>query len=194
MAFTLPELPYPMDALAPVMSPETLEYHYGKHHRAYVNNLNKLVEGTDLAKKSLEEIIKQSQPGGIFNNAAQIYNHTFFWNCLTPKGSEFKGPIKAEIERHFGSLDQFKAQFHEAAVTLFGSGWVWLAKQADGKLVIEKGKDADTPLAHGRTPLLTCDVWEHAYYIDYRNDRAKFVTAFWGLVNWDFVNKQLAKA
>jgi Fe-Mn family superoxide dismutase len=194
MAFTLPDLPYSMDALAPVMSRETLEYHYGKHHRAYVNNLNKLVEGTDLAKKSLEEIVKQSPAGGIFNNAAQIWNHTFFWNCLVPKGSELKGPIKAEIERQFGSFDQFKTQFQDAAVTLFGSGWVWLSKHADGKLVIEKGKDADTPLAHGHTPLLTCDVWEHAYYIDYRNERAKFVTSFWGLVNWDFVNQQLAKA
>lgn len=194
MAFTLPELPYSMDALAPVMSRETLEYHYGKHHRAYVNNLNKLVEGTDLAHKSLEDIIKQAGPGGIFNNAAQIWNHTFFWNCLTPKGSDFKGSIKTAIESQFGSFEQFKTQFHEAAVTLFGSGWVWLAREANGKLVIEKGKDADTPMAHGRTALLTCDVWEHAYYIDYRNERARFVTAFWDLVNWDFVNQQLAHA
>ncbi len=190
MAFTLPKLPYAMDALAPLMSKETLEYHYGKHHQRYVDNLNKLVEGTEHAGKSLEEIIKATKSGGIFNNAAQIWNHTFFWNGLKPGGSTPSGKVKAEIEKKWGSFDAFKAEFTDAATTLFGSGWVWLAKGADGQLSIEKTKDADTPLAHGKKPLLTIDVWEHAYYVDYRNDRAKFIGAWWSLVNWGFVEEQ----
>jgi len=190
MSFTLPELPYAKDALAPVMSKETLEYHYGKHHLRYVDNLNKLVQGTEHAGKSLEDIIKTTKTGPIFNNAAQIWNHTFFWNCLTPKGSKPTGKVKAEIEKQWGSYDKFKAEFSEAATGLFGSGWVWLSKLSNGSLAIEKAKDAENPMVHGHKPLLTFDVWEHAYYIDYRNDRARFINSLWDIVNWDFVEKQ----
>ncbi len=193
MAFKLPELPYAMDALAPVMSRETLEFHYGKHHQKYVDNLNKLVEGTDNAKKSLEEIIKATKTGGIFNNAAQVWNHTFFWNNMTPSGGGGKpaGKVKEAIEKQWGGFDKFKGEFADAAVKLFGSGWVWLSKQGNGNLAIESTSNADTPLAHGNKPLLTIDVWEHAYYIDYRNDRARFINSWWDLVNWSFVDKQL---
>jgi Fe-Mn family superoxide dismutase len=190
MSFTLPELPYAKDALAPVMSKETLEYHYGKHHLRYVDNLNKLVQGTEHAGKSLEDIIKTTKTGPIFNNAAQIWNHTFFWNCLTPKGSKPAGNVKAAIEKQWGSYDKFKAEFSEAAIGLFGSGWVWLSKLSNGSLAIEKAKDAENPMVHGHKPLLTFDVWEHAYYIDYRNDRARFINSLWDIVNWDFVEKQ----
>ena len=190
MSFTLPELPYAKDALAPVMSKETLEYHYGKHHLRYVDNLNKLVQGTEHAGKSLEDIIKTTKTGPIFNNAAQIWNHTFFWNCLTPKGSKPTGKVKAEIEKQWGSYDKFKAEFSEAATGLFGSGWVWLSKLSNGSLAIEKAKDAENPMVHGHKPLLTFDVWEHAYYFDYRNDRARFINSLWDIVNWDFVEKQ----
>jgi len=172
------------------MSKETLEYHYGKHHLRYVDNLNKLIQGTEHASKSLEDIIKTTKTGPIFNNAAQIWNHTFFWNCLTPKGSKPTGNVKEAIEKQWGSYDKFKAEFSEAAIGLFGSGWVWLSKLSNGSLAIEKAKDAENPMVHGYKPLLTFDVWEHAYYIDYRNDRARFINSLWDIVNWDFVDKQ----
>lgn len=192
MAFTLPELPYSKDALAPHISAETLDYHHGKHHQAYVTNLNNLTEGTDWAHKGLEEIIKGAQPGGLFNNAAQVFNHTFYWSCLGPgKGGEPTGALAGALSDAFGSFAQFKEQFTKAAATQFGSGWAWLVKDGAGKLAIEATSNAGCPVREGKTPLLTCDVWEHAYYIDYRNARPKYLEAFWSLVNWDFVARQL---
>ncbi|HAK94928.1 MAG TPA: superoxide dismutase [Fe] [Planctomycetes bacterium] len=189
--FTLPKLPYAMDALAPRISKETLEFHHGKHHQAYVTKLNGLVEGTPEAKKSLEELI-ETATGPVFNNAAQVWNHTFYWSCLSPHGGGApKGRIGEAIQNSFGSFDGFKQKFTEAAVNLFGSGWAWLASNENGALEIVQGKDADNPLRVNKTPILTCDVWEHAYYIDYRNARAKYVEAFWDLVNWDFVERRL---
>ncbi len=191
MAFKLPELPYAKDALAPHISAETIEYHYGKHHQTYVDNLNKLVAGTPNESKSLEDLVKTTE-GGIFNNAAQVWNHTFYWYCLKPKaGGAPKGKIGDAITKQFGSFDAFKEQFSEAAKTQFGSGWAWLVKKADGTLAIEKTGNAGNPMTSGHKPLLTCDVWEHAYYIDYRNARPKYLDAFWALVNWDFVEQQL---
>lgn len=190
MEHKLPPLPYPKEALAPHISAETLEYHYGKHHAAYVTNLNKLIPGTEFENASLEEIVKKAT-GGIFNNGAQIWNHSFYWQCLSPKGaSEPKGKLADQIKTHFGSLAQFKQKFSDTAVTTFGSGWAWLARNSDGSLVIESAGNANNPLRDGKKPLLTCDVWEHAYYIDYRNARAKYVEAFWNLVNWEFVEAQ----
>lgn len=192
MSFKLPELPYSMDALMPHISAETLEYHYGKHHNAYVTNLNNLVVDTEAAKASLEDLITQSQEGGIFNNAAQVYNHSFFWNCLSPRGGgEPKGQIGDLITAQFGSFQSFKGEFSKAATTLFGSGWAWLVKTSDGKIAIRQKSNAGNPLTDSEKPLLTLDVWEHAYYIDYRNARPKYVEIFWNLVNWDFVNSQL---
>jgi Fe-Mn family superoxide dismutase len=191
MAFTLPALPYAKNALEPKISQETLNYHYGKHHQAYVDKLNKLIVGTEFADKTLEEIIKKAD-GAIFNNAAQIWNHTFYWNCLRASGgSEPKGALLQAIEKQFSSLAKFKELFTNEAVGLFGSGWCWLVQKADGALEIVKASNAGNPLTMQQKPLLTCDVWEHAYYIDYRNDRAKYVAAFWELVNWDFVAKNL---
>lgn len=191
MAHTLPDLPYAMDALEPHISRETLEYHYGKHHRTYVEKLNGLIEGTELAGASLEDIVKRSS-GGVFNNAAQVWNHTFYWHCLSPQGGgEPTGQLAAAIDAAFGSFDAFKQQFSDKAVTLFGSGWAWLVKQPDGKLAIVQTGNAETPLTGDSVPLLTCDVWEHAYYIDYRNARPKYLEAFWQLVNWDFVASNL---
>jgi Fe-Mn family superoxide dismutase len=192
MAFTLPELPYPKDALTPYLSAETLEYHHDKHHNAYVTNLNNLVEGTDLASKSLEEII-QTADGGVFNNAAQVWNHTFYWNCMKPGGGGLpSGDLAAAIDKAFGSYDAFKTEFSQAAVTQFGSGWAWLVDDG-GTLKVTKTSNADLPLKHGQTALLTVDVWEHAYYIDYRNLRPKYVETFLaGLVDWDFVAANLA--
>jgi len=191
MEHKLPELPYAKEALAPNISAETLEYHYGKHHKTYVDNLNKLISGTEFEKMSLEEIIKKAS-GGVFNNAAQIWNHTFYWNSLSPKGGgEPSGAVATAVTKNFGSFAQFKEKFTNAAVTLFGSGWAWLVENPDGSLVIEATSNAGNPLKDGKKPLLTCDVWEHAYYIDYRNGRAKYVEAFWNLVNWDFVEKNL---
>jgi len=191
MEHKLPELPFAMSALAPKISGETLEYHYGKHHAAYVANLNKLIPGTEFENLSLEEIVKRSS-GGIFNNAAQVWNHTFYWNCLSPRGGgEPAGKLAEAINRSFGSFAQFKEKFTPAAVTLFGSGWAWLVRNPDGSLAIEQTSNAATPLRDGKTCLLTCDVWEHAYYIDYRNARANYVNAFWDLVNWAFAEKQL---
>lgn len=193
MAFTLPELPYEMNALEPHISKETLEYHYGKHHNTYVVNLNNLIEGTEHANSSLEDIICNSE-GGLFNNAAQVWNHTFYWHCLSPNGgNEPTGALLAAIESSFGSFAEFKEQFSKTAITTFGSGWAWLVKKADGSLGLESTSNAQTPLTNKAvTPLLTCDVWEHAYYIDYRNARPNYLNAFWNLVNWDFVAKNFA--
>jgi len=193
MEHKLPELPYTKEALAPNISAETLEYHYGKHHKTYVDNLNKLIPGTEFEKMPLEEIIKKAS-GGIFNNTAQVWNHTFYWNCLSPKGGgEPSSVVATALTKNFGSFAQFKEKFTNAAVTLFGSGWTWLVQNPDGSLVIEVTSNAGNPLKDGKKPLLTCDVWEHAYYIDYRNARAKYVEAFWKLVNWDFVEMNLTR-
>lgn len=191
MKHELPALPYAPTALEGYISEETFSYHHGKHHAAYVNNLNKLVVDTPFADMSLEDVIKGSEFGkGVFNNAAQHWNHSFFWNCLSPNGGGApKGKLVALIESKWGSYDKFKEEFSQSAVTLFGSGWAWLAKGEDGSLEILPLKDADTPLRHGKTPLLTLDVWEHAYYIDYRNARPKFVEGFWDVVNWDFATR-----
>ena len=186
MDHKLPDLPFDKSALAPSISAETLEYHYGKHHKTYVDNLNKLIPGTEFEKLSLEDIIRKAT-GGIFNNAAQIWNHTFYWNSLSPNGGgEPSGELAAAINKNFGSFAQFKDKFTVAATTLFGSGWAWLVKNPDGSLTIETVSNAGNPLKDGKKPLLTCDVWEHAYYIDYRNTRAKYVEAFWKIVNWKF--------
>ena len=193
MEHKLPELPYAKEALAPNISAGTLEYHYGKHHKTYVDNLNKLISGTEFEKMSLEEIMKKAS-GGVFNNAAQIWNHTFYWNSLSPKGGgEPSGAVATAVTKNFGSFAQFKEKFTNAAVTLFGSGWAWLVENPDGSLVIEATSNAGNPLKDGKKPLLTCDVWEHAYYIDYRNARAKYVESFWKLINWDFVEKNLTQ-
>jgi Fe-Mn family superoxide dismutase len=191
MEHKLPELPYAKDALAPGISAETIEYHYGKHHKAYVDNLNKLIPGTEFEKMSLEEIVKKAS-GGIFNNAAQDWNHSFYWNCLSPKaGGEPAGTLANAINKNFGSFAQFKEKFSNTAVTTFGSGWAWLVKNSDGTLSIESSSNAGNPLKDDKKALLTCDVWEHAYYIDYRNARAKYIEAFWNLVNWKFVEQNL---
>lgn len=190
--FELAKLPYPMDALAPHISKETLEYHYGKHHKAYVDNLNKLIQDTEFADLSLEEIIKKSS-GGIFNNAAQNWNHTFYWHCLTPKSSgEPSGKLADAIKKKFGSFDDFKKQFSESGTKLFGSGWTWLATDGKGELEILNESNAGLPMKSNKKALLTCDVWEHAYYIDYRNQRPKYIENFWKIVNWDFVEKNFA--
>lgn len=190
MEHRLPELPYALDALEPHISKETLEIHHGKHHAAYVANLNKLIKGTDFEEMKLEDIIRKSS-GGIFNNAAQVYNHTFYWFSLSPKGGG-KPPaalLKA-LEKRCGSFDAFQKQFTETAMGTFGSGWAWLVQMRDGTLDIVSTSNAQTPLTQGTaTPLLTCDVWEHAYYVDYRNRRADYLAAFWNLVNWEFANR-----
>ena len=193
MAFELPALPYAIDALAPHMSQETLEFHHGKHHATYVAKLNGLVEGTDLASKSLEEIIKTSE-GGVFNNAAQIWNHTFFWNSLSPQGGgEPTGALADAINAKFGSFAEFQAAFNDKAVNNFGSSWTWLVQLADGSLDIVNTSNAGTPITEeGVTPLITVDLWEHAYYIDYRNVRPDYLKGFWALVNWEFANANLA--
>jgi len=191
MEHTLPALPYALDALAPHISKETLEYHYGKHHQAYVTNLNKLIKGTEFENASLEDIIKKSS-GGVFNNSAQVWNHTFYWNSLKPNGGgAATGAVAKAIDSKWGSFDQFKEAFSSSCVGNFGSGWTWLVKKADGTLDIVNTSNAATPLTGADKPLLTCDVWEHAYYIDYRNARPKYVEAFWNLVNWDFANQNL---
>ncbi|MCI0505730.1 MAG: superoxide dismutase [Fe] [Gammaproteobacteria bacterium] len=183
----LPELPYSMDALQPHISAETLEYHYGKHHAAYVEKLNGLIPGTEFESASLEDIIRNAS-GGIFNNGAQIWNHTFYWNCLTPDSSgEPTGALAKSIDNTFGGFTRFKEQFSQAAVNNFGSGWTWLVKNPNGDLEIVNTSNAGNPMTDNKLPLLTCDVWEHAYYIDYRNARPKYVAALWSLVNWDFV-------
>ncbi len=187
MEHKLPELPYAKDALEPIISKETIDYHYGKHHQAYVNNLNKLIVGTEFEDMPLEEIVKKAG-GGIFNNAAQVQNHTFYWNCLAPNaGGKPGGKLAEAIDEAFGSFEEFKEKFSAVAAGTFGSGWAWLVKDADGKLEIVSTGNAGTPAAEGKTPLLTCDVWEHAYYVDYRNARPAYIEKFWDLVNWDFV-------
>jgi len=192
MEHRLPELPYAMNALAPHISQETLEYHYGKHHQTYITNLNNLIKNTEFADAPLEEIIMKSS-GGLFNNAAQIWNHSFYWNCLSPNGGgEPNGAIADAIKQSFGSFDSFKEAFSKTTITTFGSGWGWLIKNADGSLALSSTSNAGTPMRDGKTALLTCDVWEHAYYVDYRNARPKYVEAFWNLVNWDFVAKNFA--
>lgn len=191
MAHELPKLPYAMDALAPVISKETLEYHYGKHHQAYVNNLNNLIKGTEFEKATLEEIIKDAA-GGIFNNGAQVYNHTFYWNCLSPKGGgEPSGKLAEAIKKDFGSFAEFKKLFNSAAATNFGSGWTWLVKDKDSRLKIANTSNAGNPLREGKKPLLTVDVWEHAYYIDYRNARPTYLEKIWDIINWTFITKNL---
>lgn len=194
MTFKLPPLPYEMDALEPHISKETLEYHYGKHHQAYINNLNKLVEGTEFANSTLEQIIMHAE-GGIFNNAAQVWNHTFYWHSLSPNGGEeATGEIAKLIKEQFGSFDHFKQAFTQSATTLFGSGWTWLVKNHNsGTLAIVNTSNAENPMKNGDIPLLTCDVWEHAYYIDVRNARPKYLENFWNIINWDFANHELAK-
>lgn len=194
MEHKLPPLPFANTALAPKISEETIDFHYGKHHAAYVANLNKLIQDTEFEQLGLEEIVKRAK-GPLFNNAAQVWNHTFYWNCLGPNaGGEPTGRLTQNITDAFGSFAQFKEKFTNCAMTTFGSGWAWLVRHADGSLHIESTSNADTPLTSEATPLLTCDVWEHAYYIDYRNNRAAYVKAFWDLVNWNFVEKQLAAA
>lgn len=192
MIHELPKLPYAQDALQPHISAETLEYHYGKHHQAYVTNLNNLIKGTDFEAMSLEDIIKKSS-GGVFNNAAQVWNHTFYWNCLSPNGGGAPAGLLAEvINAKWGSFDAFKDVFSKAAVGTFGSGWAWLVKNASGELEIVSTSNAATPMTNGQTALMTCDVWEHAYYVDYRNARPKYVEAFWNLVNWEFIAANFA--
>lgn len=191
MEHKLPDLPYPKPALASSISAETLEYHYGKHHAAYVANLNKLINGTEFENLSLEEIIKKAT-GGIFNNAAQHSNHSFYWNSLSPKGGgEPEGALSAALNKSFGSFIQFKEKFTATAMGTFGSGWAWLVKDLDGGLSIESTGNAGTPVKEDKKPLLTCDVWEHAYYIDYRNNRAAYLEAFFKLVNWKFAEANL---
>ena len=190
MAHELPDLPYAKNALEPHISAETLEYHHGKHHATYVNNLNNLIPGTEFEHKSLEDIIKTAPAGGVFNNAAQVWNHTFYWNCMSPNGGgEPTGALRDAINQAFGSFADFKEKFSTAGATNFGSGWTWLVKKADGSVDIMNTSNAGCPLTEDVTPLLTMDVWEHAYYIDYRNARPKYIEAFWNVVNWDFVAK-----
>lgn len=187
MKHKLPELPFAQDALEPIISKETIEYHYGKHHQAYVTNLNKQIAGTEFEDMSLEDIIKKSS-GGIFNNAAQVWNHTFYWNCLAPNaGGKPGGELAKAIDETFGSFEEFKEKFSATAAGTFGSGWAWLVKDLDGKLEIVSTGNAGTPMTDGKSALLTCDVWEHAYYVDYRNARPKYIEKYWDLVNWDFV-------
>ncbi|MBK8815300.1 MAG: superoxide dismutase [Fe] [Methylococcaceae bacterium] len=188
MAFELPPLPYGKNRLVPHISEETLDYHYGKHHQTYVTNLNNLVPGTELEGLSLEEIVMKSS-GGIFNNAAQVWNHTFYWNSLSPNGGgEPTGALADAINAEFGSFAAFKEAFTKCAITTFGSGWAWLVKTTEGKLALVSTSNAGCPLTEGHKPLLTCDVWEHAYYIDYRNARPAYLEAFWALVNWEFAS------
>jgi len=192
MAFTLPALPFSGDGLAPHISAETLEYHHGKHHNTYVTNLNKLVEGTEFAEAALEDVVRRSS-GGVFNNAAQHFNHSFYWSCLGGQGRhEPKGGLADAINRKWGSFSAFRDEFTNKAVTLFGSGWAWLVKNADGSVDITQESNAGCPLTSDQKPLLTCDVWEHAYYVDYRNARPKYVEAYWQIVNWDFVESNFA--
>lgn len=192
MAIELPALPYDRTALEPHISAETIDYHYSKHHQTYVTNLNNLIVGTEFENADLESIVRKAQ-GGLFNNAAQVWNHTFYWNCLKPNGGGAPtGKLADAINAAFGSFDAFKAEFTKTAIGTFGSGWAWLVQRADGSLALVSTSNAATPLTGTDKPLLTCDVWEHAYYVDYRNARPKYVEAFWNLVNWDFVSAQMA--
>lgn len=187
MQHELPTLPYDKNALAPVISQETIEYHYGKHHQTYITNLNNLIQNTEFDNMSLEEIVLKSS-GGIFNNAAQVWNHSFYWQCLGPNcGGEPAGVLGDAINKNFGSFDEFKTKFIQSAVSNFGSGWTWLVKNTEGNLEIVNTSNASIPLTQIKKPLLTIDVWEHAYYIDYRNARAKYLEEIWKIINWDFV-------
>ena len=191
MAIELPALPYANNALEPHISAETIDFHYGKHHQAYVTNLNKMTEGTEFAALGLVDIIRKSQ-GGMFNNAAQVWTHSFYWNCLSPNGGgEPSGKLLDAINAAFGSFARFKEEFTKTAIGTFGSGWAWLVQRADGSLALASTSNAATPITGDDTPLLTCDVWEHAYYIDYRNARPKYLDAFWNLVNWNFAAGQM---
>lgn len=192
MEHKLPDLPYAKDALAPYISAETMEYHYGKHHQAYVTKLNSMLPGTEYEDMSLEDIIRKAPAGGLFNQAAQVWNHTFYWNGMTPDGGKApSGDLGQAISSAFGSYDDLKSKFQEMAVGNFGSGWTWLVAGKDGKLSIVNTDDADNPMQQDLKPILTCDVWEHAYYIDYRNARPKYVEAFFNIVNWDFAARNL---
>jgi superoxide dismutase, Fe-Mn family len=192
MIHELPALPYAKDALAPVLSAETIDYHYGKHHQTYVTNLNNLIAGTEFSDMSLTDIILNAS-GGLFNNAAQVWNHTFYWNCLSPTGGGAPtGAVAAAIAATFGSFDEFKKQFAQAATTNFGSGWTWLVQNSDGSIEIFNTANAGTPITSGKTALLTIDVWEHAYYIDYRNARPKYLETMWEKINWEFVASNYA--
>ncbi len=193
MSFKLPELPFQMDALEPHISKKTFEFHYGKHHKAYVDILNELIAGTEFEKKSLEDIIVESHNTHhkIFNNAAQHWNHTFFWNCLSPEKIKPSSHLESLLSIEFGSLADFKKEFSATAQNIFGSGWVWLVKTPEGKLKISALKNAENPILEDNSPLLTCDVWEHAYYLDYQNERPKFIRNFWDVVNWEFVEAQI---
>lgn len=192
MSFKLPDLPYPKNALEPHVSHETLEYHHGKHHAAYVKKLNELVEGTEFARMELEEVVRSAGPGPLFNNAAQHWNHTFLWQCMSNDGGAPRGALAERIDRSFGGIAKLEKEFHEAAMSQFGTGWAWLVEGRDGSLEVESTQDAETPIAKGKRVLLTCDVWEHAYYIDYRDARAKYLDSFRKIVNWEFVGRNLA--
>ena len=192
MAIELPALPYDRSALQPHISAETIDFHYSKHHQTYVTNLNNLIAGTEFESADLETIVRKAQ-GGLFNNAAQVWNHTFYWNCLSPNGGGAPtGKLAEAIDVAFGSFDNFKAEFSKTAIGTFGSGWAWLVQRADGSLALLSTSNAATPITGTDKPLMTCDVWEHAYYVDYRNARPKYLEAFWNLVNWDFVSAQMA--
>lgn len=191
MAFKLPPLPYEKGALEPHISKKTVEFHYGKHHQGYVTKVNNLTQGTEYENASLEDIIRKAN-GGIFNNGAQVWNHTFYWHCLNPNGGgKPAGKLKELIERDFGSFDTFKDEFTNAATTLFGSGWTWLSQTSEGKLIIEQRSNADNPLRDGLKPILTCDMWEHAFYLDRQNRKPEYLEAFWELVDWAAAEKRL---
>ncbi|CUV65911.1 Superoxide dismutase (Fe) [Sulfurovum sp. enrichment culture clone C5] len=185
----LPPLPFAYDSLEPFISTQTLTFHHDKHHASYVNNVNNLKKDTEFENKTLEEIIMTSK-GGLFNNAAQVYNHTFYWNCLTPNETKPSDNLQNVIEKYFGSMDNFKKEFIASATSLFGSGWTWLVQKSDGSLEIFNTSNADTPMIHDLKPLMVCDVWEHAYYLDYQNARAKYVECFWSVINWEFVSQK----
>lgn len=184
----LPPLPFAYDSLEPFISTQTLTFHHDKHHASYVNNVNNLKKDTEFENKTLEEIIMTSK-GGLFNNAAQVYNHTFYWDCLTPNETKPSNNLQNAIEKYFGSMDNFKKEFIASATSLFGSGWTWLVQKNDGSLEIFNTSNADTPMLHDLKPLMVCDVWEHAYYLDYQNARAKYIECFWEVVNWEFISQ-----
>ena len=190
MNYELPKLPFKLNALEPYISKKTLEFHYGKHHQAYVNNLNKLTQGTKFENKTLEDIIKEAE-GGIYNNGAQVWNHTFYFECFSSEGGgEPTGELMEAIIKSFGSFSEFKEKFTNAVATLFGSGWAWLIKDNNGKLDVIQESNAGNPIRNGLKPILTCDVWEHAYYLDYQNKRPDYIKAFWNLINWDIIGKR----
>lgn len=187
MSFELPKLPYEKNALEPVISKETIEFHYGKHHQGYVNKLNGLINGTELENKTLEEIIIQTTDQATYNNAAQVFNHTFYWNCMSPEKQKPTEKVAELLNKQFGSIEKFKEQFISAGTGLFGSGWVWLVQNQDGSIAIKKTPNAGCPLSSGEKPLLVVDVWEHAYYVDYRNKRKEYLEKWWDLINWEFI-------